>query len=87
MQIQKTADNLKRATAQLEQQNKSLAGDMEQQRQQLSQQLFTAQQEADKVCYYHTAPNSFSELQTLKLTTNKSNSAVLLSLTCTAVNY
>lgn len=50
MQIQKTADNLKRATAKLEQQNKSLAGDIENQRKELNQQLFTAQQETDKVC-------------------------------------
>ncbi|KAL3151027.1 hypothetical protein ABBQ38_012898 [Trebouxia sp. C0009 RCD-2024] len=48
MQIQKTADNLKRATAKLEQQNKSLAGDFENQRKDLNQQLFTAQQETDK---------------------------------------
>ena len=49
LQIQKTADNLKRVTAKLEQQNNSLTGDMEMQRTQLNQQLFTAQQEADKV--------------------------------------
>lgn len=49
VQIQKTADSLKRTTAQLEQQNKALSGDLEQQRKNLSQQLFSAQQEADKV--------------------------------------
>lgn len=54
MQIQKTADNLKRVTAKLEQKNKTLTGDIETQRKELNQQLFTAQQEADKV--HHSQP-------------------------------
>jgi len=49
VQIQKTADNLKRIQAQLEKKNKSLTGDMEAQRTQLNQKVFSAQQEADKV--------------------------------------
>jgi len=49
VQIQKTADNLKRIQAQLEKQNKSLTGDIEAQRTQLNQKVFSAQQEADKV--------------------------------------
>ena len=49
MQIQKTADNLKRIQAQLEKKNKSLTGDLVTQRTQLNQQVFSAQQEADKV--------------------------------------
>ena len=49
LQIQKTADNLKRIQAQLEQQNKSLTGDIETQRKELNQRVFSAQQEADKV--------------------------------------
>jgi len=49
VQIQKTADNLKRIQAQLEKKNKSLTGDLVTQRTQLNQQVFSAQQEADKV--------------------------------------
>jgi len=49
LQIQKTADNLKRIQAQLEQQNKALTGDIESQRKELNQKVFSAQQEADKV--------------------------------------
>lgn len=49
LQIQKTADSLKRATAQLEQQKKSLTGNMESQSKELNQKVFAAQQEADQV--------------------------------------
>ena len=50
VQIQRSAEQLQRKATDLEGRVRSLEGELETQTAQLSQQLFNAQQEADKVC-------------------------------------